>query len=51
MRNNLTEEDKIKINDILGLLADDEDLATTIAKNIGEEDVDAFIVWLHNIEV
>jgi hypothetical protein len=51
MHNHLTEKDKIKINNIIGLLADDEDLAKIVAKNIGEDNVDSFIEWLHNTEV
>ena len=42
--------EKIKINDILTHIANDEDLATSIAKAIGEEP-ENFINWLDAIEV
>ena len=50
MTRHLSEQEKIKINDILTHIANDEDLATSIAKAIGEEP-ENFINWLDAIEV
>tara|TARA_R110000868_G_scaffold32231_2_gene117463 strand:+ start:664 stop:816 length:153 start_codon:yes stop_codon:yes gene_type:complete len=50
MTTHLSEKTKLKINDLLSVIAEDEDLCEKIAKAIGE-DVDTFVDWVHNTEV
>ena len=46
----LSEQDKIKINDLLNAIAEDEEIAKTLARAIGE-DVEDFVDWVHNTEL
>jgi hypothetical protein len=46
----LSEPDKIRINDILNIIAEDEELLENVSRSLGIDQED-FSDWIHSIEV